>query len=93
MVEGRLGPVPCSGSHETRITAAQTDYSSSVFVYALAPEDREILVYRTSNLLTNPVAVSCDLEIKIPLQTSFESDSLLLDAQMKTVKGGILVDL
>ena len=93
MVEGRLGPVPCSASHETKITAAQTDYSSSIFVYALAPEDREILVFRTSNLLTNPVAVSCDLETRIPLQTSIPLDSQPLDAQMKTIKGGILVDL
>ena len=68
--EGRLGPLPCSASHETKLVGAQTDYSSSVFVYALAPEEQEILVFRTSNLLTNPVAVSCELETKIPMHAT-----------------------
>ena len=65
--DGRLGPVSCSASHETTLTQVQTDYSSSVFIYALAPESNEIYVFRTSNLLTNPIAISCDLEMKVPL--------------------------
>jgi len=38
-----------------------------VFVYALAPEERMIYVFRTSNLLNTPVATMCSLETKLPL--------------------------
>jgi len=62
VAEGRLGPVTCSSSHEVQLTYAQTDYQSSVFVYAVAPAQGHIYVFRTSNLLNTPVPVTCSLE-------------------------------
>ena len=67
VADGALGPAFCAASHETEIVSAQTDYSSSVFVYGLALKTREIYVFRTSNLLSTAYALKCEVETKIPL--------------------------
>lgn len=91
--EGKLGPVMCAVSHDIELTAVQTDYSSSIFMYGLAPKTQEIYVFRTSNLLSTPVALTCDVETKIPLLKSPLSDDPSVVMSMQNVKGGLLVDI
>ena len=58
----------------------------------MAPATHELYVFRTSNLLSNPVAMSCDLEAKIPLTKTELTDDATLDMTLQTIKGGLLVD-
>ena len=59
--QGRLGSVQCAVAHDIELMSVQMDYQSSVWLYALSPAEREIYVFRTSNLLNVPVATSCEL--------------------------------
>ena len=92
--DGSLGPVFCSGEHDSVFVAAQVDYSSSIFVYALAPLTQELYVFRTSNLLTAPIAATCVLETKIPLREttlSQEKYGSETSIYMRNLKGGLVI--
>jgi len=64
VLDGELGPVYCKASHDADLVDAQVDYTSAGFVYGLSAKNRELYVFRSSNLLMNPEATDCKFETK-----------------------------
>lgn len=63
----------CRASRSATISNAVIDQDYFIFVYALSLETREIIVFKITNLYSNPVPTECTFIYKFKLGNEIET--------------------